>query len=226
MRPRSPFARSLAAVVVGVGFFLLTGWAAGRSHLLVDWRAFQQTDALVFLGAYAQLVLATAVFFQIRTADRALDRQLEVDVHAQKVRQAESLLDLLGAAANARSLYAQSMPALRAVVNAHGDLAAVERAEAELLPAEQFRQKAHAARVHVDALCLGQDELTDAAKKITAALDEQRKRARAVNVWSRNPTAASSPAPDPQAAARFPMDAHNALLSAASALLLRPTAKN
>jgi hypothetical protein len=221
MSLRSPLGRSVAAVIVGLSLFLLTGWASGQPHLVLDWRAFEQTDALVFLGAYAQLVLASAVFFQIRTADRALERQYDVDAQAQRTRQAEILLELLGAAANARSLYVQSIPALKEVARAHGDFAVIERAETELIPAEQFRQRAHAARVHVDAICPDDDALMKAAREITTALDEQRRNARAVNVWSRNPGAASTPAPDPQEVARFPMDAYKTLVSAASALLAK-----
>jgi cellobiose-specific phosphotransferase system component IIA len=149
-RLNTPAGRAIAAILIGVLLFGLTGWAAGkRSFLLIDWGAFQQGDALVFLGAYAQLVLAAAVFFQIRTADRALVRQAEAHEHELRSERANSLVTLVATAANARSLYVHAIPALRNVTHNHGQQDALDRAEAELVAAEQRRQDAHAARAGV-----------------------------------------------------------------------------
>jgi len=217
----TPAGRALVAVVVGVVLYLLTGWAASKDHLVVGWSSFRQGDALVFLGAYAQLVLAAAVFFQIRTADRALVRQVATEEDRRGSEQADAVVRLVAAAANARSLYVAAIPALRHVTYNHGEQEALDRAEAELIPAEQLRQQAHAARVRVEIMLAGDENAIQAARGLTDALDAQRQRARAVLAWTRSP-ADSRPTPDPQEAAIFPEEEQKVLMTAASALVKNP----
>jgi len=134
------------AVLVGILLFFFTGWAASKEHLVIDWSSFQLDSALVLLGAYAQLVLAAAVFFQIQTADRAVTRQIIADAERGNRDKAEALMTLVAFAGNARSLYVSAIPALRNVAYSHGQQDALDRAETELAPADQLRQQAHAAR--------------------------------------------------------------------------------
>src|SRR4051794_14071979 len=58
--------------LVGVGSvvgYVLTGWLAGLTSIgPVGVRWIQQDDALLFLAAWAQIVLAIAVWFQVKTA--------------------------------------------------------------------------------------------------------------------------------------------------------------
>src|ERR1700742_3824601 len=89
-RVSTPTAGALAAIAVGLVLYFATGIAAGKSNVVVSWTSFHQGDALIFLGAYAQLVLAGAVFFQIRTADRALLRQIEADDQKRRSEMAEA----------------------------------------------------------------------------------------------------------------------------------------
>lgn len=220
-RINSPGRRALVALVLGVVLFLVTGWAADQRRIVIDWSSFSQSDALIFLGAYAQLVLAAAVFFQIRTADRALVRQVAVDEQQVRSERADALVGLIATAANARSLYVHAIPALRNVTYNHGDQDALDRAEAELVPAEQLRQDAHAARFRVEVMLAGDQQLIAAASALTSALDTQRQRARAVLAWSRSPRD-GRPTPDPQDAAVFPLDAEQTLMTAAAALVTAP----
>jgi hypothetical protein len=217
----SPARRAIAALVLGVVLFLVTGWAADQRNIVIDWSSFSQADALIFLGAYAQLVLAAAVFFQIRTADRALVRQVAADERRIRSERADALVGLIGTAANARSLYVHAIPALRNATYNHGDQDALDRAEAELVPAEQLRQVAHAARFRVEVMVAGEEQLIAAAGALTSALDTQRQRARSVLAWSRSPRD-GRPTPDPQDAAIFPLDAEQALMRAAAALVAAP----
>jgi hypothetical protein len=199
--------------------FVFVGWAAGQAHVFhVDWSNFRQSDALVFLGAYAQLVLAAAVFFQIRTADQALVRQAEGDERRSRTEKADALVKLVATAANARSLYVAAIPALRHVTYNHGSEAALDRADADLAPAEQLRQEAHAARFRVEALFVGDESILGNARRLTSSLDTQRQRAPTVLAWSRSP-AGARPTPDPQDAAQFVDDEQAALLGAASDLV-------
>jgi cellobiose-specific phosphotransferase system component IIA len=217
-RLSTPAGRALTAVLAGVALFFFTGWAAGRRDLILNWSSFNQADALLFLGAYAQLVLAAAVFFQIRTADRAVVRQIKADEQRLQSDQADALIRLVTTAGNARSLYVQAIPSLRNVTYHHGDPDALDRAETELLPAEQLRQEAHAARFRVEVMLASEIEVIAAAQALTDALDEQRKGARAVLVWSRTPLGVRA-APDPRDVAVFPDEEQKKLMATASRLV-------
>lgn len=206
-------------MLLGIFLFFFTGWAASKRYLVLDWSSFQLDSALVLLGAYAQLVLAAAVFFQIRTADRALIRQIDTDEARSNSDKAGALLNLVAVSANARSLYVNAIPALRNVTYSHGQQDAIDRAEVELLPADQLRQQAHAARVRVEALFASDAETLKAARGMTKSLDVQRQRARAVIAWSRTPNAADQPAPDPQEAALFPNQEQEELMAKATNVL-------
>ncbi len=221
---RTTSGRAVAAVALGLALFLITGWAAGRRTLVVDWSSFRQTDALVFLGAYGQLVLAAAVFFQIRLADRALARQTTADERQVKALRADALVLLVAKAANARSLYVAALPALRDVTYNHGRPEALARAEAELAPAEQLHQDAHAARFRVEVLHASDEGMITAARELTEALNRQRQRARGVLTWSRGPN--DRPAPDPARVAEFREEAQKTLLAAAAELVAAPYASD
>jgi cellobiose-specific phosphotransferase system component IIA len=211
----------MSALIGGAGGFLLVGWAAGRAELVIDWSNFRQDDALVFLGGYAQLVLAAAVFFQIRTADRALVRQGDAEARRFKSEQTEAILDFVATAANARSLYVHAIPSLRNVTYNHGLQAAIDRAEAELVGADEARQRAHAARFRVEVLIGDQDDVQKAAREVAKALDDQRQRSRAILAWGRTP-AGAKPTPDPQQVAIFPRDAEAALVAQARGFVVPP----
>lgn len=211
--------KAALAVVLGFFLFFFTGWIASEDHVVIDWSSFQLDSALVFLGAYAQLVLAAAVFFQIRAADRAVIRQIAADLERGRRDKAEALMNLVAVAANARSVYVGAIPALRNVAYSHGQQAALDRAEAELLPADRLRQQAHAARIRIEALFAEDLEIVEAARSMTKALDVQRQRSRSVLAWSRTAQRAGESAPDPQEAAQFAAEAQEYLLARATDLL-------
>ncbi len=215
----SPRGKATWAVLVGLFLFFFIGWVASLEHLLIDWSPFKLDSALMFLGAYAQLVLAAAVFFQIRTADRALVRQIESEQERRKEERASALISLIAVASNTRSLYVSGIPALRNVAHSHGEQAALDRAEAELAPADELRQQAHAARVRVEVLFSADEATLEAARGMTKALDVQRQRARAVLAWSRSAHRAGQPSPDPQGAAQFPKAEEDHLMAQATALI-------
>lgn len=213
----NPLARAAGAIVLGAVLFVFTGWVSGQRRLLINWTGFREGEALLFLGAYAQLVLAAAVFFQIRTADRSLDRQVVAFEREQRVEVAEAIVELVASAANSRSLFVHAIPSLRTVTYNHGSADAISGAEAELLDAERLRQAAHAAEIKVQVLLGASDPLLAAASGLTKALDLQRKRARAILAWSKAPQVV--PIPDPQGVGVFAEEHERVLVEAASQLL-------
>ena len=64
-----PSVLALLVVICALGGFVIAGWLGSVNYLVIDWKPFHDSDALIFLGAFSQLVLAAAVWYQIRTAD-------------------------------------------------------------------------------------------------------------------------------------------------------------
>jgi len=185
----------LAGSVLG---FFGVGFLASVRHLVIDWGAFRLGAALAFLAAFAQLVLALAVWFQLRVAWAAIeetkkgaaaaDTERRADIaRRRKQDRAGALLQAVENASNASALYSASFSSLRSVANAPGDQAAIARAERDLQVAEERRQGAHAARLRVQALCGAGAEATHAAKALVDVVDSQRRRGVAVLGWARDP---------------------------------------
>ncbi|MBJ7470348.1 MAG: hypothetical protein JHD16_03565 [Solirubrobacteraceae bacterium] len=232
---------SLAAIVALVGGigFLLTGWLASLDHFIIDWRPFRSEQGLLFLGSFAQLVVAVAVWFQIRSADAQIAEERnradqarearEADLarvsmerrsdlrRLHRERQAEALIELVGSASNACSLYRSALRPLRIVVGTAGDSTALENARAEMALADMSRQAAHAARFRVRALC-GDGQEYQAAQALVGVLDGQHSGGDAVVRWGLNPRRGNV-APDPRRVLADLTDEREACLSLASGLL-------
>lgn len=173
--------------------FLAVGFAANQEHIVVSWRNFDEQSALIFLGAWAQLILAVAVWFQIRSSESQrvdADRRHGDSVErAERVAQIEALVTFVGYASNASSLFQDAGRLLSRLLNElrAGTLTdvrpALERVAALQDLAEASRQAAATALFRVEALAGTNSAAHATASDFFAVISRQRTAAHDIRQW-------------------------------------------
>lgn len=201
----------LVALLVGLATFgglFLVGWLASFEHLLIDWTNFRANAGLLFFGSFSQLVLAAAVWYQLRyaadalvteqraVADAATERKADLG-RSRRERRADAIVEVVASASNSSALYMSSLRSLRNVVATSGSPGTVDEARAELAVAEAARQQAHAARFRVAAMCGLESAEYLAVHALVKVVDRQRAAGDAVVRWGLNP-GRQAPGPDPK----------------------------
>lgn len=182
----------VALVVVGLSFLglFLAGWMASVDYVIVDWTPFNADVGLLFFSGLAQLVLATAVWFQIHSAEQATKRrdQQAVDQQEDRLRalEAQALIDAVTNASNAWALLVASLRSLRRVVSSRDPEAEAANALGELARAERPLQAGHAARYRLRAMLGEESEAYRAADALMRSVQRQRSAAQDVITWGFN----------------------------------------
>lgn len=247
---RKTTARQIVSILVfSLAGLFAVGWLASVGHFIVSWRNFDQNAGLMFLGAWAQLILAAVVWAQIRTAEDTLlttrdaleetrrqavaaeDQLTELRNQARhEARQgrADVLLSLAGDCANAAAHYQQSAGPLddlmAEAVQTTSHVHITTEVQEESRRAEVFRQSAHSTRLRLHALALGEDALA-AADAFVREVDSKRRKSVAVQQWLKMPLGPSSRAEPPSLAIlrRPTNDLRDDCVKAAAELLASPT---
>jgi hypothetical protein len=211
----------LAVLVVALLGLFAVGWLASVENFIVSWRRFDQNAGLMFLGAWAQLILAAVVWAQIRTAEATLGTtkdaleearrqanaaeeqltELRQQAHSEARRErADVLLSLAGDCANAAAHYQQSAGPLENLiteaVQSQSHVAITDDVRAESRRAEAFRQSAHSTRLRLQALALNEEAL-DAADDFVREVDAKRRKSVAVQQWLTTPLGSAARAGPP-----------------------------
>jgi hypothetical protein len=183
----------VALAVVGISFLglFVAGWLASVDHLILDWKPFNLDAGLLFFAGLAQLVLATAVWFQINSAEEATKKRDRQATHEQTDRlralENQALIDVVANASNAWALLVASLRSLRRVVSGSDPEAEAAAALKELARAEVPLQEGHAARYRLRAMLGDRSEAYLAAEALMGSIQSQRSAAQVVITWGLNP---------------------------------------
>jgi hypothetical protein len=201
-------------IVTSLLGFILTGWLSGVAGVgRISLRWFQQEQALLFLAAWAQIVLAVAVWYQVRAArDSArqqgtqiaqVDKQIMIleDQVSQGRRQLElaeaerdersrqtiaaAMSRFVGLTSNASAFYISALPRLRVLArHVPGDLRSTENGVTELVSsAESVFQEAYSAYFELGAWVPEGSPPQRAADALLTAVTNQRASVRRILHW-------------------------------------------
>jgi hypothetical protein len=221
-------------IITSLGILLAAGVLSAHRHVVVDWQHFDQLSGLAALAAWAQLILAFAVWFQIRSAEaQRLDasrhhadfmRRADDDAVNDGIRaQVEAIVSFVGVCANASSLYQSAGRRLGVMITARQtNPVDAARVESDLALAEPLRQTAATAMFRVEAL-LGEDAVGFAA--VTAfwgVMNRQQRAVREAQQWlNEGHHETTAMAPDVQRATRDSRPQRDDCIAQARALLLQ-----
>lgn len=214
--PGKTLTYTFAACIAG---FFAVGWLASiASTFGLSWRPFRPELGFAFAAAFAQLVLAGAVWMQIKTADDArretkaaaeahvaaaeaalMQAQAEAARTAERhhyQRAADSVATFVGHASNASIRYGSIVVSRLQDVVAQPASDSVERARHAIADADRGRQAAHAERFHIGVRTSdGDGEEVAAAENVLDAVDGQHRRATSIIAWANNVLADPGNAP-------------------------------
>jgi hypothetical protein len=175
-----PTSAWIAAVLIGTAVgFLATGLLAGY----VDWAQFRQSDALSFMSGFAQLVVAAAVFVQLRAARQDLSARKESEEANSDRAQALVVAEFLGVVNNGNAAYVQLKPLMRRV-RSTPDTENLVTLENAVDAADDFRQETHRAILRLRVLL--DEEDADIGDQIAGCLDKMHGIARSMVVWGKD----------------------------------------
>lgn len=169
----------------------------------LSWRRFDPGLGFSFAAAFAQLVLAGVVWWQIKTANDALSyaqtqataatdalsyaqtQATELAATERNRRAADSIATFVGYASNAAALYDNhARTRLRAVITHPAEPSYVDFSFNTIGEANQARQAAHAERFQIRARTSQNSTEEQAAAAFLKHIDEQHARVSRVNGWS------------------------------------------